>query len=160
MFTTKKIKCLIGCSGMYVFIVTNTFTRNTSIDVSKKTASFATRCRIAKFSWRSTTRGLCSPSSLSLPCSTSLLPRAVHNVDTIRTYRLLSGVFDCSPMAIVSGALTDFWTPTERGVLFVIMQRLNYIIYVYLIYASSDTLLSSFFSVRDFRFLQRQCMII
>lgn len=63
-------------------------------------------------------------------------------------------------MAIVSGALTDFWIPTERGVLFVIMQRLNYIIYVYLIYASSDTLLSSFFSVRDFRFLQRQCMII
>ncbi|KAM6479775.1 hypothetical protein HDV62DRAFT_367879 [Trichoderma sp. SZMC 28011] len=84
--------------------------------VSKKTASFATRCRIAKFSWRSTTRDLCSPGSLSLPCSTSLLPRAVHNVDTIRTYIFSSGIFGCSPMDIVGGALTDFWNPTERGV--------------------------------------------
>ncbi|UKZ77547.1 hypothetical protein TrVFT333_005270 [Trichoderma virens FT-333] len=45
------------------------------------------------------------------------IPVAVaHNVETILICRFLGGVFGCSPMAIVGGALADFWNPTERGV--------------------------------------------
>ena len=39
-----------------------------------------------------------------------------QNVETIMLCRFLGGLFGCAPIAIVGGALADFWTPIERGV--------------------------------------------
>jgi multidrug resistance protein len=45
------------------------------------------------------------------------IPVAVaQNVETVLICRFLGGVFGCSPIAVVGGALADFWDPVERGV--------------------------------------------
>ncbi|MCJ1392627.1 Citrinin biosynthesis cluster MFS transporter mrr1 [Xylographa bjoerkii] len=45
------------------------------------------------------------------------IPVAVAtNVETIMITRFLGGVFGCAPVAIVGGALADFWGPVDRGV--------------------------------------------
>ncbi|MCJ1438899.1 Citrinin biosynthesis cluster MFS transporter mrr1 [Xylographa pallens] len=45
------------------------------------------------------------------------IPVAVAtNVETIMITRFLGGVFGCAPLAIVGGALADFWGPVDRGV--------------------------------------------
>jgi DHA1 family multidrug resistance protein-like MFS transporter len=44
------------------------------------------------------------------------IPVAVaRNVETIMLFRFLQGVFGASTMAIIGGALADFWGPVERG---------------------------------------------
>ena len=45
------------------------------------------------------------------------IPVAVaQNVETIMVCRFLIGVFGCSPLAVVGGAMADFWNPVDRGV--------------------------------------------
>ncbi|OOF98379.1 hypothetical protein ASPCADRAFT_164889 [Aspergillus carbonarius ITEM 5010] len=45
------------------------------------------------------------------------IPVAVaHNVETILVCRFLIGIFGCSPLAVVGGALADFWGPVDRAV--------------------------------------------
>jgi MFS transporter, DHA1 family, multidrug resistance protein len=45
------------------------------------------------------------------------LPVAVApNVETILVCRFFMGCFGCAPLAIVGGALADFWGPVDRGV--------------------------------------------
>ncbi len=45
------------------------------------------------------------------------IPVAVaENLHTILICRFLGGVFGCAPLAIVGGALADFWDPVDRGV--------------------------------------------
>ena len=45
------------------------------------------------------------------------IPVAVaQNVETIMLCRFIQGVFGCSPLSIVGGALVDFWDPVGRGV--------------------------------------------
>lgn len=45
------------------------------------------------------------------------IPVAVaQNVETIMICRFLAGIFGCAPLAIVGGAMADFWPPAERGV--------------------------------------------
>lgn len=45
------------------------------------------------------------------------IPVAVaQNVQTIMICRFLIGVFGCSPLAVVGGAMADFWDPIDRAV--------------------------------------------
>jgi DHA1 family multidrug resistance protein-like MFS transporter len=45
------------------------------------------------------------------------IPIAVaQNLQTIMICRFLGGCFACSPLAIVGGALADFWGPVDRGI--------------------------------------------
>jgi len=45
------------------------------------------------------------------------VPVAVaQNIETIMICRFLGGVFGCAPLAVVGGALADFWNPVDRGV--------------------------------------------
>jgi MFS transporter, DHA1 family, multidrug resistance protein len=45
------------------------------------------------------------------------IPVAVaQNVETILISRFLLGFFGCAPLAIVGGALADFWGPVDRAV--------------------------------------------
>lgn len=45
------------------------------------------------------------------------IPVAVaQNVETILVCRFLMGVFGCSPLAVVGGAMADFWNPVDRAV--------------------------------------------
>ena len=45
------------------------------------------------------------------------IPVAVaQNVQTIMLCRFLMGVFGCSPLAVVGGAMADFWDPVDRAV--------------------------------------------
>ena len=45
------------------------------------------------------------------------IPVAVaQNVETIMLCRFIQGVFGCSPLCIVAGAMADFWDPISRGV--------------------------------------------
>ncbi|KAE8349989.1 major facilitator superfamily domain-containing protein [Aspergillus coremiiformis] len=45
------------------------------------------------------------------------IPVAVaQNVETIMLCRFLMGVFGCSPLAVVGGAMADFWDPVDRAV--------------------------------------------
>ncbi|OJJ47008.1 hypothetical protein ASPZODRAFT_65868 [Penicilliopsis zonata CBS 506.65] len=39
-----------------------------------------------------------------------------HNLETILICRFLIGIFGCSPLAVVAGALADFWDPVDRAV--------------------------------------------
>jgi DHA1 family multidrug resistance protein-like MFS transporter len=40
----------------------------------------------------------------------------VQNVQTILVCRFLVGVFGCSSLAVISGAMADIWNPVDRGV--------------------------------------------
>lgn len=45
------------------------------------------------------------------------IPVAVaKNLETILVCRFLMGVFGCSPLAVVGGALADIWNPVDRAV--------------------------------------------
>ncbi|KAF2144207.1 uncharacterized protein K452DRAFT_223480 [Aplosporella prunicola CBS 121167] len=45
------------------------------------------------------------------------IPVAVaQNVQTIMLCRFFGGFFGCAPLAIVGGALADFWNPVDRGI--------------------------------------------
>lgn len=45
------------------------------------------------------------------------VPVAVaQNVETIMLCRFLGGLFGCAPLAVVGGAMADFWDPVDRGV--------------------------------------------
>ncbi|MCJ1370884.1 hypothetical protein MMC20_002098 [Loxospora ochrophaea] len=45
------------------------------------------------------------------------IPVAVaQNLETIMLFRFLGGVFGSAPLAIVGGALTDFWDSVDRGI--------------------------------------------
>ncbi|KAL2222010.1 putative MFS multidrug transporter [Thermoascus aurantiacus ATCC 26904] len=45
------------------------------------------------------------------------IPVAVaQNLQTIMICRFFVGVFGCAPLAVVGGALADFWDPTTRGI--------------------------------------------
>lgn len=45
------------------------------------------------------------------------VPVAVaRNVETIMLFRFLGGLFGCAPLAVVGGAMADFWDPVDRGV--------------------------------------------
>ena len=45
------------------------------------------------------------------------IPVAVaQNLETILVCRFLIGVFGCSPVAVVGGALADFWGPVDRAI--------------------------------------------
>ncbi|PYH45629.1 MFS transporter [Aspergillus saccharolyticus JOP 1030-1] len=45
------------------------------------------------------------------------IPVAVaKNVETILVCRFLIGLFGCSPLAVVGGALADFWDPVDRAI--------------------------------------------
>jgi hypothetical protein len=45
------------------------------------------------------------------------IPVAVaQNVETIMICRFLQGVFGCSPLAVVGGAMADIWDPVDRAV--------------------------------------------
>lgn len=45
------------------------------------------------------------------------IPVAVaQNVQTIMVCRFLIGVFGCSPVAVVGGAMADFWNPIDRAI--------------------------------------------
>ncbi|KAH8429433.1 MFS transporter [Aspergillus melleus] len=45
------------------------------------------------------------------------IPVAVaQNLQTIMICRFLMGVFGCSPLAVVGGAMADFWNPIDRAV--------------------------------------------
>ncbi|GKZ19451.1 citrinin biosynthesis cluster MFS transporter mrr1 [Aspergillus brasiliensis] len=45
------------------------------------------------------------------------IPVAVaKNVETILVCRFLIGIFGCSPLAVVGGAMADFWDPVDRAV--------------------------------------------
>jgi MFS transporter, DHA1 family, multidrug resistance protein len=45
------------------------------------------------------------------------IPVAVaQNIETIMICRFLQGLFGCAPLAVVGGALADFWDPVGRGV--------------------------------------------
>lgn len=45
------------------------------------------------------------------------IPVAVaQNVETIMVCRFLIGVFGCSPLAVVGGAMADIWGPVDRAV--------------------------------------------
>lgn len=45
------------------------------------------------------------------------IPVAVaQNVETIMICRFLIGVFGCSPLAVVGGAMADIWNPVDRAV--------------------------------------------
>ena len=45
------------------------------------------------------------------------IPVAVaQNVETIMICRFLIGVFGCSPLAVVGGAMADLWNPVDRAV--------------------------------------------
>lgn len=39
-----------------------------------------------------------------------------QNAYTILICRFFAGIFGCAPLAVVGGALSDFWSPVERGV--------------------------------------------
>jgi MFS family permease len=39
-----------------------------------------------------------------------------QNLQTIMLCRFFGGVFGCAPLAIVGGALADFYGPVDRGV--------------------------------------------
>ncbi|KAB8067974.1 major facilitator superfamily domain-containing protein [Aspergillus leporis] len=45
------------------------------------------------------------------------VPVAVaRNIETIMLCRFLGGLFGCAPLAVVGGAMADFWDPVDRGV--------------------------------------------
>ena len=45
------------------------------------------------------------------------IPVAVaQNLQTIMICRFLAGLFGCAPLAVVGGALADYWPPVDRGV--------------------------------------------
>jgi DHA1 family multidrug resistance protein-like MFS transporter len=45
------------------------------------------------------------------------IPVAVaQNLETILICRFFAGMFGCAPLAVVGGALADFWGPVDRGV--------------------------------------------
>ncbi|RAL14830.1 MFS transporter [Aspergillus homomorphus CBS 101889] len=45
------------------------------------------------------------------------IPVAVaKNVETVLVCRFLIGVFGCSPLAVVGGAMADFWDPVDRAI--------------------------------------------
>ncbi|THC99977.1 hypothetical protein EYZ11_000556 [Aspergillus tanneri] len=45
------------------------------------------------------------------------IPVAVaQNVETILVCRFFIGVFGCSPLAVIGGAMADFWNPVDRAV--------------------------------------------
>ncbi|KAJ5366385.1 hypothetical protein N7541_000326 [Penicillium brevicompactum] len=45
------------------------------------------------------------------------IPVAVaQNLETVLVCRFLMGVFGCSPLAVVGGAMADIWNPTDRAV--------------------------------------------
>ncbi|KAJ5709784.1 hypothetical protein N7493_010075 [Penicillium malachiteum] len=45
------------------------------------------------------------------------IPVAVaHNIQQIMIFRFLIGIFGCSPLAVVGGAMADLWNPVDRGV--------------------------------------------
>ncbi|KAJ9215579.1 hypothetical protein DTO166G4_2949 [Paecilomyces variotii] len=45
------------------------------------------------------------------------IPVAVaQNLQTIMVCRFFVGVFGCAPLAVIGGALADFWDPVDRGV--------------------------------------------
>lgn len=45
------------------------------------------------------------------------IPVAVaQNIETIMLCRFLLGVFGCSPLAVVGGAMADFWDPVDRAI--------------------------------------------
>ena len=50
-----------------------------------------------------------------------------QNVETIMVCRFLGGVFGCSPLATVAGALSDFWDPVDRGVAVAIFSAATFI---------------------------------
>ena len=39
-----------------------------------------------------------------------------QNLQTIMVTRFFGGVFGCAPLAVVGGALADFWDPVDRGI--------------------------------------------
>jgi len=56
------------------------------------------------------------------------IPVAVaQNVETIMLARFLGGVFGCAPLAVVGGALADFWNPVDRGVAVAIFSAATFI---------------------------------
>ena len=45
------------------------------------------------------------------------IPVAVAtNIETIMLARFFGGFTGCAPLAIIGGALADFWDPVDRGV--------------------------------------------
>ena len=56
------------------------------------------------------------------------IPVAVaQNLETIFICRFLGGVFGCAPLAVVGGALADFWGPVDRGIAIVIFGSATFI---------------------------------
>ncbi|MCJ1248048.1 hypothetical protein MMC30_005263 [Trapelia coarctata] len=56
------------------------------------------------------------------------IPVAVaQNIETIMITRFLGGVFGCAPLAVVGGALADFWNPVDRGVAIAIFSAATFI---------------------------------
>lgn len=56
------------------------------------------------------------------------IPVAVaQNLETIMICRFLGGLFGCAPLAIVGGALADFWNPVDRGVAVAIFASATFI---------------------------------
>ena len=56
------------------------------------------------------------------------VPVAVaQNVETIMLCRFLGGVFASAPLAVVGGALADFWDPVDRGVAIAIFSAATFI---------------------------------
>ena len=47
---------------------------------------------------------------LQIPVATA------QNLQTIMVTRFFGGVFGCAPLAVVGGALADFWDPLDRGI--------------------------------------------
>ena len=56
------------------------------------------------------------------------IPIAVaQNLETILVCRFLAGMFGCAPLAVVGGALADFWPPVERGVAMAVFSGATFI---------------------------------
>lgn len=50
-----------------------------------------------------------------------------QNLETIMICRFLGGIFGCAPLAVVGGALADFWNPVDRGVAICIFAAATFI---------------------------------
>lgn len=56
------------------------------------------------------------------------VPVAVaQNVETILVCRFLVGVFGCSPLAVVGGAMADIWDPVDRAVAIAIFSAATFL---------------------------------
>ena len=56
------------------------------------------------------------------------IPLAVaQNLQTIMVTRFFAGLFGCAPLAVVGGALADFWNPIERGIAVAIFAAATFI---------------------------------